>query len=128
MMVARTLLPFLLAAVMVHLSGCVGVTSPEEGRLERLSDAQLWQHSLQLRGKAEEELRCRGLSSRARQASMDRRFGARAAQVRAALLTKYGTIDDTIIPIGYRCPFPQGGITEYTRILGILERRFSLPH
>jgi hypothetical protein len=108
---------------MVHLSGCVGLSASQKSRLERMTDLELWQHSLVLRGKAQEELRCEGLSLQARRASLDRRFGARAVRVREALLAKHGTIDDAVIPVGYRCPSTEGGREEYERVLLRLERR-----
>jgi hypothetical protein len=123
MKIAHALLPMLLAPVIVQLSGCVGASRSEEAMLDRLSDVQLWQRSLQLRGKAEEALRCQGLSSKARQASFQRQFGARVAQVRAAVFAKYGPIDDAVLPVGYRCPFAEGGQEEYERLLRLLERR-----
>jgi hypothetical protein len=42
------------------------------------------------------------------------------------LASKYDSVEDVVLPIGYHCSSPKGGLDEYERVLRLLERRLLI--
>jgi hypothetical protein len=120
-------MPILIIAVAV--AGCVGPQVPSlEALYRRMSDKDLW-YSMRWTG-AFNELRCRGLNPKLAEAEYDRRFGDRERAIDAAMIAKYGPVNDgegEAILTGKSCRGYQGAIDKSEAIRAELERRLGLP-